>query len=113
MVKISQEKTANSARLSRVLWVTKRALTIRSRTQQTLMEIKDLDEITKKEDVCDSLQRVLGENCEVKMDAITSIRRAYGGTQTAVVTLSRRERKRLPKQGSCVLAGWSVVFESS
>ncbi|XP_015123446.1 uncharacterized protein LOC107045638 [Diachasma alloeum] len=52
------------------------------------LEIKDLDEETSKEDVLVALQKEVGAKCEIGLEAIKSLRKAYGGTQTASVTLT-------------------------
>ncbi|XP_054085772.1 uncharacterized protein LOC128921646 [Zeugodacus cucurbitae] len=55
-------------------------------TQETLLECKDLDEVTNKEEVLYALQRQLG-NSELTIAAIKSLRKSYGDTQTALIKL--------------------------
>ena len=51
------------------------------------VEVKDLDEITTKEEIVEALQRLLGADSGITLISIKSLRPAYYGTQTAVVGL--------------------------
>jgi len=45
---------------------------VKSRVQQTTLEIKDLDEVTTKEEVCDVLQGAVGEGYRLELAVIKS-----------------------------------------
>lgn len=79
---------------------------IESRVQQVTLEIKDLDETITKEEIVEALQRDLNKT-DVKIDAIKTIRKAYGGTQTALVNLPVETAKKLAEIGKLRI-GWVV-----
>ncbi|XP_049317914.1 uncharacterized protein LOC125780185 [Bactrocera dorsalis] len=55
-------------------------------TQETLLECKDIDEVTSKEEVLYALRRELG-NTELPISTIKNLRKSYGDTQTALIKL--------------------------
>ncbi|XP_015125407.1 uncharacterized protein LOC107047177 [Diachasma alloeum] len=55
---------------------------------QEELQIKDLDELTTKEEVLEPLKLAAGADCQIAPDAIRSLRKAYRGTQTALVTVA-------------------------
>ncbi|CAB0039945.1 unnamed protein product [Trichogramma brassicae] len=57
-----------------------------TRSPVTAIEIKDLDEVTSKEEICEALWTHL-DAAKLGPDAVRSLRKAFAGTQTAVVTL--------------------------
>ncbi|CAB0035837.1 unnamed protein product [Trichogramma brassicae] len=57
-----------------------------TRSPVTAIEIKDLDEVTSKEEICEALRTHL-DAAKLGPDAVRSLRKAFAGTQTAVVTL--------------------------
>ncbi|XP_015123514.1 uncharacterized protein LOC107045695 [Diachasma alloeum] len=59
------------------------------------IEIKDIDEDTSKEDVLEALQRAVGEEHQMGPETIQSMRKAYGGTQTACLTLTSAAVKKI------------------
>ena len=73
-----------------------------ARRDETKIEIRDLDELTTKAEVCDALSRKL----EVIIgEATMSIRKAYKGTQTAVVRLPVDLARKAVENGR-VRVGW-------
>lgn len=48
---------------------------------------KDLDDTTTKEEIVVALQKATGCECLIRLEAIKSLRKAYGGRQTASLTL--------------------------
>lgn len=56
-----------------------------SLTQEVLLECKDIDEATSKEEICAALTEQV--NFEFKTAMIKNVRKAYGGTQTATISL--------------------------
>ncbi|KAL7296858.1 hypothetical protein TKK_0010252 [Trichogramma kaykai] len=58
-----------------------------TRAPVTAIEIKDLDEVTTREEICRALQTHLIGAAELGLDAARSLGKAFTGTQTAVVTL--------------------------
>lgn len=80
--------------------------TFRSLSQETMVECKDLDEITTKEDICQALiEQFAIESLEDW--AIKSIRKAYGGTQTAIISLSIATVHKLIEPGRVTIE-WTV-----
>ncbi|EFN66795.1 Gag-Pol polyprotein, partial [Camponotus floridanus] len=69
--------------------------TVRSKTPEVDLEIKDLDEITTKEEILEALQRDLGTDCGVTLESVRSLRNGYGGTKTAAVRLAAPTAKKL------------------
>lgn len=78
---------------------------VRALTQEVLLEIKDIDEITTKEDVHAALINVAEEFKSVELSAIKSLRNAYGGTQTAIIGLSAGLANRFVEIGK-IRIGW-------
>ncbi|XP_015121726.1 uncharacterized protein LOC107044379 [Diachasma alloeum] len=58
-----------------------------SKGPQENIEIKDRDDMTTKEQILKALCKAAGNEVQMTQDAIKSLRKAYGGTQTALVTL--------------------------
>lgn len=79
---------------------------VRSLTQKTALEIKDLDEITTKEDIC---QAIMNQYKEVAIQTadVVSLRRAYAGMQSATVMLPTGKANILLKAGK-IKIGWVV-----
>lgn len=76
---------------------------VKSLTQQKVIEIKDLDEVSSENDIREAI--VAHFKIETGPDAVLSVRKAYGGTQTAIVRVSARDAKRLLEAGK-VKIGW-------
>lgn len=80
--------------------------TVTSKGPQEDLEIRDVDDTTTKEDILAALQKAAGEECQILLDAIRSLRSAYRGTQTATMTLAEPvARKVLGEHGKIRLAG--------
>lgn len=78
---------------------------IKSKVKHTLLEIRDLDEIATKEEVKVAIQKAMDNDIEVGLDSVKSIRKAYGGTQTAVVSLPTAVSEKLTRVGK-LRVGW-------
>ncbi|CAB0042385.1 unnamed protein product [Trichogramma brassicae] len=76
-----------------------------SRTPVTAIEIKDLDEVTTKEEICGALRTHPDGATELGLEAVRSLRKAIAGTQTAVVTLPNQLAAKAIKLG-CIRVGW-------
>ncbi|XP_015117891.1 uncharacterized protein LOC107041717 [Diachasma alloeum] len=77
-----------------------------SKGPQEELEIKDLDELTTKEEVLEALRLTAGVDCQISPDAIRSLRKAYGGTQTASVTLAAAVVKKVLGDRGKIRIGW-------
>lgn len=80
---------------------------VRSLSHEVDIEIRDIDEVTSKEEVYEALVRQEGELETLQFTAIKSLRRAYGGTQIATVGLSAALAARLIKTAK-IRIGWVV-----
>lgn len=61
---------------------------VRALTHEVIIEIRDIDEVTDKDDVHKALINISEEFKSLQSSAIKSLRKAYGGTQTATIGLS-------------------------
>lgn len=77
-----------------------------SKTQEEDLEIKDIDETTTKEEVFDALLKAAGDNCKITMETIKSLRKAYGGTQTASIRLDTTISKKIIGEKGKIKIGW-------
>lgn len=59
--------------------------TVVSKVPEQDIEIKDLDETTTKPEIIEALQKIAGEGRQITEDAIKYMRKAYGGTLTAII----------------------------
>lgn len=80
---------------------------VRALTHEIFVEIKDIDEITTGEDVLEALRNVSDNFESLTLSCIKSIRKAYGGTQTATIALSAGLANHLIKT-SKIRIGWVV-----
>ena len=80
--------------------------TVTVRTQEVNIVCKDMDEVTTKDEVLEALRTQLGTE-SLSLSAIRSLRPAYGGTQTAVISLSLELAKKVLKTGK-VRIGWTI-----
>ncbi|XP_062717180.1 nucleolar protein 58-like [Aedes albopictus] len=76
---------------------------VRALSQETVVEIKDLDEVTTEED----LKRALTAQCNVEGPMVIRIRKSYGGTQTATIRLPADAANKLVVNDK-VKVGWAV-----
>ena len=60
---------------------------VKPKVQEVDVELKNMDEITTKEEVVNAIQRDVGADSGVTLASIRSLRPTYNGTQTAVVRL--------------------------
>lgn len=74
---------------------------------EVLIEIKDIDEITTKEEVFQSVVGKFDDEKEFSMSIIKSLRNAYGETQTAVVGLPKVVARKMTEAGKLRI-GWVV-----
>lgn len=80
--------------------------TVRTLSHRISIECRDIDEITTKEEICSALNELLGSEGVAPTDVV-SLRKAYGGMQTATVSLPANMAKSLLNVGK-VKIGWSV-----
>ncbi|XP_054089783.1 uncharacterized protein LOC128922628 [Zeugodacus cucurbitae] len=80
---------------------------IRALTHEVMVEIRDLDEITTKEDIAEAIQSQIKELKHFDKDSIKNIRSAYLGTQTATISLPAREA-RILLEARKIKIGWVV-----
>ncbi|XP_015118398.1 uncharacterized protein LOC107042042 [Diachasma alloeum] len=76
-----------------------------SKTPEEDVEIKDLEETATKEEILEALQKA-GESCGISLNAIKSLRKAYGGTQTAWVRLPVATTKKIVGEYGKIKIGW-------
>lgn len=81
-------------------------VTVRTLSQRVSIEIKDIDEVTDKEEICEALNGLLDSEGVTPSDVV-SLRKAYSGTQAATVNLPAITAKSLLDVGK-VKIGWSV-----
>ncbi|KAI8116712.1 putative 50 kDa protein in type I retrotransposable element R1DM [Lucilia cuprina] len=79
---------------------------LRTKISETLIECKDLDEITTKADICAALMGQLNAPA-LEESVIKNIRKAYGGTQTAKISLPDALAQKALEMGKLKI-GWSV-----
>lgn len=80
--------------------------TVISRGPQEDLEIRDLDDTTTKEDILAALQKTAGEECQIPAEAIKSLRKAYGGTQIAILTLPATIAHKVIGEHGRIRIGW-------
>ncbi|XP_044591474.1 uncharacterized protein LOC123269703 [Cotesia glomerata] len=73
--------------------------------EEAKVEIRDLDDTTTKEDIQAALHTVTKELCEILPETI-KIRKAYRGTQTAVVTLPAAAAQKILEGSGKIRIGW-------
>lgn len=80
--------------------------TVKMLVRRSVVEIKDIDEVTTKQEIGEALNGLLGEEIVTEADVV-SLRQAFGGTQAATVTLPAHRSRALLDIGK-VKIGWSV-----
>lgn len=70
------------------------------------LEIKDLDELVTKEEVHEALQLAVGADLKIPLDVVRSLRKAYGGTLTAAVTVPAAMAKAIIGESGKIRIGW-------
>lgn len=79
---------------------------IKTRKQEVRVECRYLDEVTTKEELCNAVMNVLGVE-GIKESAIKRLRKSYGNTQTAIISLPVDLGSKLLKIGK-MKVGWVV-----
>lgn len=79
---------------------------IKARREEQVIECKDMDDITSKLEICSALSTAL-DLPGLDENIVKSIRRTYGGTQTAKISLPVAEARRALKVGK-IKIGWSI-----
>ena len=79
---------------------------VRARKQEIVVECKDLDEVTSREDICAALKQQFNLG-DIDQSAIKRMKKAYGGTQTAIISLPAESAIKLITAGK-VRVGWVV-----
>lgn len=77
-----------------------------SKEPQEEIEIRDLDEMATKEEILEALQKATGDAGEITLNAIKSLRKAYAGTQSALVTLATPMVKKVLGDHGKIRIGW-------
>lgn len=77
---------------------------VRTLTHRILLEVKDIDEVTSKEDICEAVKTQYNLNGVSGTDVV-NLRNAYGGTQTATISLPADSAKKLLESGR-IKIGW-------
>lgn len=77
---------------------------LRSTERKTTVVCKDMDEVTTKSDICDAIRTLLGE-ADLTEENVVSLRRAYGNTQTAIISMPTVDAEKLLMAGK-VRIGW-------
>jgi len=107
LIVLTKESSARTSELHKAVQdALKEQAEVRSRVQELDIEIKDMDEVTTKEEVVEVLQRELGANSGVTLAAIRSLRSSYGKTKTAVVKLLVPAAKKFLELRS-IRVGWT------
>lgn len=79
---------------------------VRTLTQRITIELKDMDEVTTKKDICEAIKAQFGVE-EISPADCVSLRKGYGSTQTATLLLPAETAKRMLKAGK-IKIGWVV-----
>ncbi|XP_015119320.1 uncharacterized protein LOC107042687 [Diachasma alloeum] len=107
LITLSKEATDGAPQLrSAIPGLLKEEAVVLSKEPLENLEIKDLDEDTSKEDVLEALQKVDGEENAIALEAVKSLRIAYGGTRTASVTLTASAAKKILGEHGKIKIGW-------
>ncbi|XP_053966117.1 uncharacterized protein LOC128868263 [Anastrepha ludens] len=77
---------------------------VRSLTQETALQIKDIDEVTSREEVLEAIKNSLPEG-KVTLSVIRAMHTAYGGTQTCTISLPPASAQKLISL-SKIRIGW-------
>ncbi|XP_049309471.1 uncharacterized protein LOC125777805 [Bactrocera dorsalis] len=80
---------------------------IRSLTQEITVEVRDLDDITTKEDIAQAIRTEFEELRLFSVECIKNIRPAYAGTQKAIISLQAQEAKHL-LAAQKIKIGWTI-----
>ncbi|KAH8390431.1 hypothetical protein KR215_011401, partial [Drosophila sulfurigaster] len=75
-------------------------------TESSVIEVKDIDEVTSEEELLEALITQFGE-VRITKSCIVSFRKAYGGTQTATLRLPVNSANKMVEAGK-VRVGWVI-----
>lgn len=78
---------------------------VKSVAQEVTLDVRDIDEITTKEEIYEALIKYSDEMKSLQLSSIKSLRRAFGGTQVATIGLSAPLAKDLLEKGK-IRIGW-------
>lgn len=78
---------------------------VRTHKDEIIILCRDLDDITTKQEICESLRKVL-DMPSLNESIIRSIWKSYGGTQTAKISLPAAARKAI--EFNKIKIGWSI-----
>ncbi|KAH8420665.1 hypothetical protein KR222_010394, partial [Zaprionus bogoriensis] len=73
--------------------------TARTLTKEVLVEIRDMDEVTTKDDILQAMKIACGED-SIQGDRIRSLRTSFGGTQSALIKLPVEAANKLINVGN-------------
>ena len=68
---------------------------VKSLSHRVIIVCKDIDEVTTKEDI----KKTMTDHFGVREATVVSLRKAYGGTQTALISLPAEGAKKLVTAG--------------
>ncbi|XP_015118908.1 uncharacterized protein LOC107042385 [Diachasma alloeum] len=77
-----------------------------SKTPEEDVKIKNLEETATKKEILEALQKAAGESCGISLNAIKSLRKAYGRTQTAWVRLPVPTTKKIVGESGKIKIEW-------
>lgn len=80
---------------------------VRSLTHEVVLQIKDIDEVTSKEEIIDALRKFSDNMKNLQCDVLKALRPAYGSTQTATISLNAHLANKLLDAGK-IKIGWVV-----
>lgn len=80
---------------------------VRSLTHEIILQIKDIDEVTSKEEIIDALRKSSDSMKDLHCNSLKSLRPAYGSTQIATICLSAHLANNLLDAGK-IKIGWVV-----
>lgn len=80
--------------------------TVRSLTQETILECRYIDEVSNVSDVYLALKKEFGDKF-IQESCVKNMRKAYGDTQTAIISLPTSTANEILKVGK-VKIGWTV-----
>lgn len=80
---------------------------VTGRTDKMFIELRDLDELTSAEEICEAIKSQITKATDVDVGVVKSLRKAYRGTQTAVLALPADLAKAILLQGK-LKVGWVI-----
>ena len=80
---------------------------VKALTHMIEIEVRDLDEVSTKGEVCEALKAKFEEAKSMKSTDVKSLKKAFGGTQMAVVSLAADLARKIINEGK-IKIGWTV-----